>query len=502
MSLVSVLISEDSEGIYCIRSIFQKVDDARLEVVYDLDEATHQWRRSDVNLGIVHLVSNENGRAVKRLLLDLKQSQSPIPLIVLCGPEIKPALTLDLLRTGAADCLRFPLEEGKLQFLIESLTLRSRIEFRVKTQSRSDGNMSVLSGGPASEIPEFLVGSSAMKKILTKVQRVADFDEAVLLTGETGTGKTRIARYLHEQSSRRSEPFVHLDCASIPESLFEGELFGHRRGAFTGADHDRKGRCNAASGGTLFIDEIDAVSLEVQSRLLRLTDERVYSPVGSTDDTPLKARVIVGTNRNLLDEVTAGRFRKDLYYRLNVLNLKMPSLTERREEIQMLAQHFMKQSALRHKMPVPMVDAAVWDAFQAYVWPGNVRELRNTVEQIMAFCSDPTITMEDLPQTFQDLSTVSARSEFSEQVLFDDMEEVVDSRANVTDSWIGRQFPEMNSLGIGRVSGEIRKIVEALVESENNRTLAARALGVSREALYKKLRKYDLMDFEIEANQF
>jgi len=236
--------------------------------------------------------------------------------------------------------------------------------------------------------------SAALQAVLQQIELVADTDATVLITGESGTGKELVARALHERSQRRKGPLVRVNCASIPESLFESELFGYVRGAFTGALNDRAGRFEAAQGGTLMLDEIGEVPLAMQPKLLRVLQEKEFERVGETRPRKIDVRIVAATNRDLASEVEAGRFRSDLFYRLNVFPIESPPLRERREDIPLLAEHFIRQSARRLRREAPPLSEGALRQLMARDWPGNIRELENVIERAIILARDGQLRFE------------------------------------------------------------------------------------------------------------
>ena len=257
---------------------------------------------------------------------------------------------------------------------------------------RQEGFHAVGLTGRAANAPRPIAGmvgeSEAVRRVLLQVEKVADTDATVLITGESGTGKELVARAIHERSRRWQGPLVRVNCAAIPETLFESELFGHARGAFTGAVHDRPGRFEAAHGGTLILDEIGEVPLGMQSKLLRVLQEREVERVGETRPRKIDVRIVAATNRWLEEEVAAGRFRSDLYYRLNVFPIESPPLRERREDIPLLANHFIQAAARRLNRQAPRLSEAALRQLTARDWPGNIRELENAVERAVILADD------------------------------------------------------------------------------------------------------------------
>src|SRR5512139_857552 len=249
-------------------------------------------------------------------------------------------------------------------------------------------------------IDEVVVGRSPrMRAVFDFVRVIADSDSSVLVTGETGTGKELVANLIHQSSSRRHKPFVPVSCAILSETLIESELFGHERGAFTGAIRDRPGRFELAQGGTIFLDDIDDVPLSMQVKLLRVLQNRTVERLGGTRPIPVDVRVVTGSKRDLRSLVTEGKFREDLFYRLNVIPIVLPPLRDRREDIPLLAEHFIKRYFRQRGEDARQVSGAVLQAFMRYPWPGNVRELENACERIAQTCTCDTVRIGCVPAT-------------------------------------------------------------------------------------------------------
>jgi two-component system response regulator PilR (NtrC family) len=314
-----------------------------------------------------------------------------------------------------------------------------------------------------------------LSELEEQIRRVAPLESTLLLTGETGTGKTRLARLIHELSPRRDEPFLVVDCGALSGSLIESELFGHTRGAFTGADRDRVGKLSAAGRGTLLLDEVNSLPPALQGKLLRAVDERVFEPVGSEKPQPFLARLIAASNVPLEREVEASRFRADLFYRLNVVGFFLPPLRERPETVRHLAEQFLGEFAARAEAGARGMSADALRALTAYAWPGNIRELRNVIERAFVLSRGPEIHGADLPEAIR---TVSAQP--------------APSAAPLPVPAPVPQAPR--TLAQSKEEAEILLITEVLRQHGNNRLRAAAALGISRMGLYKKLHKYRLID--------
>jgi DNA-binding NtrC family response regulator len=311
-----------------------------------------------------------------------------------------------------------------------------------------------------------------MGKLMEQIARVAPRDASILLGGETGTGKTRLARLIHELSGRRTEPFLVVNCGALSASLIESEMFGHARGAFTGADRDHVGKFQAVGRGTLLLDEVDSLPPVLQAKLLRVVEERVFEPVGSNKSQPMRARLIAASNRSLGQDVADGRFRSDLYYRLNVVNFELPPLRERDGIVPHLAGSFAAEFAARFGRPAPTIDAAALRVLEAHDWRGNIRELRNVIERAVALCEGDRIGLDDLPDALRPAEPAGLAA---------------------PDPVGPRALPINGTLTQSKEVAEQARIRDALDKNENNRLRAAAELGISRMTLYKKLHKYGLM---------
>ena len=358
------------------------------------------------------------------------------------------------IRAGAFDFITKPFEIEELLLAVER-ALRHRVLETEVRRLRTIVQSTQRSG-------EMLGSSDAMKKIYDLIARVADSDATVLIAGESGTGKELVARALHRSGKRRGGPFVAINCAAMPEALLESELFGHVRGAFTDAKTTKKGLFVDASGGTLFLDEIGEMPITVQPKLLRALETRTVRPVGGTAEIPFDVNLVTATNRDLESAVADGRFRQDLFYRINVVHLELPPLRARGNDILVLAQHFLERFAARSGKKILGLSGAVAKKLLAYPWPGNVRELQNCMERAVALARFEEIGVEDLSDRISDYKSANVL------VVGDDPSELVPLEVV-----------------------ERRYILRVLESAGGNKSIAAQILGLDRKTLYRRLSSYE-----------
>jgi DNA-binding NtrC family response regulator len=377
---------------------------------------------------------------------------STLPVVMLTGFASSDN-TIGAMTLGAFDHLTKPVGRQTIQSLLERI---------VSSTATSDASVELLPSfrvEVASANPRLLGVSETLREVQKQIGRAASSDATVLLSGETGTGKEVAARVLHDASKRRGKPFVAVNCAAIPADLLESELFGHVKGAFTGASADRTGCFVAADGGTLLLDEVGDMPLPMQAKLLRVIQERQITPLGSNRLTPVDIRLVAATHRDLKAMVESGEFREDLLYRLNIIPIELPPLRERLADILPLAEHFLAEAAIRRSRDMRL-SASAQRLLLGYSWPGNVRELRNAIERANALAPGPSITAEDL-------GFLSAKPD--------------DGQPLLSASFFKMSLPDAVE------AVERAMISHALKLADNNRTDAARRLGISRQTLYAKL---------------
>src|SRR5918911_1193963 len=400
----------------------------------------------------LHLPPHVDDIAEGLALIDLARAQDPpLQVVVITGSDSKRA-ALEAVKRGAYGFFEKPLDPAELLHIVNQAARMRQLEIenrRLREELSRPLGFSHLTGT-----------SQALERVLKQARSVAATSATVLLTGENGTGKEMLARAIHQESPRAGGPFVAVSCAALPEALIESELFGHEKGAFTSANQMHKGRFELADGGTLFLDEIGDLSAAVQVKLLRVLQEREFERVGGTKTLTVDIRLIAATNRDLEKEVAQGRFRQDLFFRLNVVPLALPPLRERPEDIPLLAAHFAAKSAEKHGQTTPELEPELIEVLQEYEWPGNVRELENLIERLVVLSNGPSLGVEFVP----------------EKML--------------------RALPGTNASDESTLEGAVgalkRKMIVNALQSEGNKVAAAKKLGISRSYLHRLINEFDI----------
>jgi DNA-binding NtrC family response regulator len=386
---------------------------------------------------------------------------------------------VEAMRRGAYDYVPKPVDPLRLRTILQNASRQYTdvdLHAEVKRQQRETGML-----GP-------LVGtSSRMKSIFSLIERVAPSNVSVLVTGESGTGKELVARALHELSSRRNKPFVAVNCAAIPETLIESEIFGHEKGAFTGALERRAGCFELAEEGTLLLDEIGEMPAATQAKLLRVLEDRKLRRLGSKAETPVDVRVVAATNKDPEEAVAAGELRGDLYYRLNVFNIQMPPLREHAEDIAPIAHKMIADMNERHNCTVTGIKEVLLRRLAAYSWPGNVRELRNTIERATIMAGTGMLGAEHLPPHFGEPGFAPPMAKAGRPAAADGAS---DSRPSEVERYLEDQNTVRVEVGTTVDEAERQLILKTLMSNHNNKTKAAEILGISSKTLQNKLKEY------------
>lgn len=366
---------------------------------------------------------------------------------------------VEALKMGAFDYLRKPFDNTELRCTTERALqhfLLSTENQRLREKQRA-----------LSEKGDLIGESAALDKLRRLIDAASAYDCSVLVTGESGTGKELVARQIHLQSARKDKPFVAINCAAIPENLIESELFGYKKGAFTGADRNKAGLFEAANGGTLFLDEINNASMALQAKLLRVLQEGSFYPMGETQLMSVDVRVIAATNKSTAQLIEKGEFREDLYYRLAVMEIPVPALRERRDDIPLLAYYFLNKYAQRLDKPIKSIDTEVLGALLRHDWPGNIRELENAMQRMLILTEGDRVREEVLPQTVLEKQAANASSTPLDYLPPQSLEEV-----------------------------EVYFIRKTLRETQGDRTLASEILGIDKSTLWRKIKRYKIEETE------
>ena len=449
-----ILIVDDDEALRESLEMVLAAEGYEVVTAAEADGALDQLERNAVDVVLCDL--RMPGIDGMELLPQLVRRLRGAPVILMSAYG-STDLAVEAMQRGAYDYLAKPFQPSEVLLTLRKARERERLrrsnELLQREVDRAVGERPIVAASPV------------MIEVLELIERAAEYKATVLLTGESGTGKEVLARALHAQSPRRGEAFVAVNCGAIPENLLESELFGHARGAFTGADRARRGLFAEADGGTLFLDEIGELPASLQVKLLRVLQEEEVRPVGESKPRSVDVRVIAATARDLAREVAEGGFREDLFYRLNVLQVQVPALRERRQDVPLLVDHFLASARERAGRPVRSISDDALEKLTAYAWPGNVRELENVMERAVILCDGERITTAELPET------------------------VIQGRSP-------NEAPRPGELSLRRArrAVEAEVIRKALRATDGNRTHAAKLLEISHRALLYKIKEYGLRE--------
>jgi two-component system, NtrC family, response regulator AtoC len=457
MSKRSILVVDDDQSVRSYLSDFLTSCGYTVECAESGDQAVTRLAGGYVPCVIVQdiVMPGINGIEV---LESVKKINPSIPVIILSAAgQIK--TVVDAMKMGAADFLVKPFEEQELELAIENVVEKQKLKEEVKTLKRQ------LDSYDAGDI---LSTNPRVLKIKEIAKHVADTDVPVLMTGESGVGKEVLARYIHSHSSRHDKPFVKVNCAALPNELLESELFGYERGAFTGALNDKPGKFELADKGTLLLDEIGEMTPHLQAKLLHVLQDSEYTRLGAKRTIRVDARVLASTNINLEENVASGKFREDLYFRLNVIRIEIPPLRERREDIPVLSNYFLCRYRDRYKSSVEEITPSLMDSFLRYDWPGNVRQLENAVKRYLIL-PDMNVNLSEL----KDQTSSSATAPVAAKPKEDNM-----------------SLKDVGSRAAEQAEKEL--VLRVLEETSWNRKQAARRLNICYKALLNKLKRWQI----------
>jgi two-component system response regulator PilR (NtrC family) len=449
----SILIADDEESIRESLTIVLEDEGYNCTTVKDGEEAINAVDKNTFDI-IISDLKMPKASGIDVLEHTLQNSSDTLTIIITAHATVETAI--QALRKGAADYILKPLDFDEVLIRIENLMEHRKLiqeNKYLREQIDQEYNFNHIIGE-----------SDAMKEVYKMVERISQATSNVLITGESGTGKELVARAIHSNGPRSKRPFLAINCGAIPKDLVESELFGHKKGAFTGATSDKDGIFIAADGGTVFLDEVGEIPSDVQVSLLRVLQQREVKPVGSNQPLNFDTRIIAATNKNLEEEVARNNFRDDLYYRLNVVEVPLPPLHQRRDDIPLLAHHFLKKYNKELSRNIKGISSEVMSAMMAYEWKGQVRELENVIERSVLLTDNEYLHVEDLPRSIRDVSD-------SEQVDMD-----TDKLEQAVQIF------------------EKHHIQSMLKRTDGNKSEAARLLGIDPSTLYRKMERLGLSD--------
>jgi two-component system response regulator HydG len=444
-----ILVVDDDAAHRAMLRALLEAEGYQVSEADDGDAACREVARAHFDLVLMDMrMKRMHGDAAQKRMAEINPA---LPVVIMTAyASVRSAV--EALKSGAQDYLTKPIDPDELTLLIQKTLAYRRLEAENRNlKARLDAQF---------DFGHIIGRSPSMRELFETLALVAPSEATLLIQGESGTGKELVANAIHHNSPRREKPFIKVNCAALPETLLENELFGHEKGAFTGATRSQKGRFQLAHQGTLFLDEIAEMSPATQAKILRVLQEREFEPVGGSRTVQVDARIISATNRRLEDEIAAGRFRKELLYRLNVVTITVPPLRDRPDDIPLLADFFLRRYAKKNRRRLKGVHPRAMNLLQRHRWPGNVRELENVIERAVIMARADVVDAGDLPGTFVDANAVEPAPS---QMLAS-----------------GRSLKEV----------EQEMILNTLADMGGNRTQTARVLGISRRTLQLKLKDY------------
>lgn len=462
----TILIADDEASLRKVLSAMLRKEGYHVLTASDGLEARDLLNTNTVDVLLTDLrMPKLDGMSLLKDTLE-KHPQTPVVLLTAHGTV---DTAVSAMKLGAFDYLTKPFDQDELRFVLKKATATAKMQSH-EPETATSGRFGIIGT------------SRALDPVFKTIEKVAASPSTVLVTGESGTGKELIAAALHHHSTRAKKPFIKINCAAIPRDLIESELFGYERGAFTGAVNSKPGRFELADEGTLFLDEIGTIPQEMQVKLLRALQESEFERVGGIETKRVDVRLIAATNIDLQSEVQAGRFREDLFYRLNVVPLVLPALRERREDIPLLVEHFIAKYNQRLGKHVQGIEDAALQQLQLYSWPGNIRELENVVERAVLMSEHSQIRCEDLPSQFTTIKELEIEKDNGGP-----------SKSTPPTGTVG---PLKEIVRQHTVSLERELIARALEETRGNVTQAARMLHISRKSLQNKMKELGLREHE------
>jgi len=451
----TILVVDDERNIRKVLSSYLRNEGFAVETARNYEEAIHKIGKLPIDLVLTDMrLPGESGLSI---LQWSKQKHPSLPVLVITAyGSIDNAV--EVMKNGAASYLTKPVDMDEMMTLIRHTLLKEQLLVPAPGAEEDANHFGIIGT------------SAAILEVISTIQVVSSSRANILITGESGTGKELVASAIHTSSPRCSQPFIAINCAAIPEELIENELFGHEKGTFTGAVSREKGKVEQADAGTLFLDEIGEMAVTMQIKLLRFLQERVFYRIGGQEQLASNCRIIAATNRDLEEEIEHGSFREDLFYRLNVIQIKMPPLRQRKEDIPPLANHFLNRYAAENKKFIRGIDSEAREALLQYDWPGNIRELQNIMERAVVLSRLDTIVLDDLPKKLQN-TLLDAQGE----------------KKPIED----RDFLKLADLPLAEL--ERIAVLKALKAENWNQTQAAKRLEITRRQLRTKMEKYHLL---------